>query len=138
MHVSGIEYTIDTTRAFNPGESYRDRIWYTAASVERVTITSINGLPFDPVAIYAVITSNANFNGMDISYVLAARESDTEHRSTITTARVTDNAVTGFIASLTNATIGQEHAETEGRIALGEAPTPEQPAPRTKRGKFGG
>jgi len=118
MHVSGIEYTVDTTRAFNPGEAYRDRAWFTAQSVERVSITSINGTPFDEAAVYAVITSNANFNGMDISYVLAARESDTQNRSTITTARVVEHAVMGYIASLPNATIGLEYADVQGRITL--------------------
>jgi hypothetical protein len=136
MHVSGIEYTIDTRHAFNAGESYRDRIWHRAESVERVTITSINGAPFDPTAVYAVITSNANFNGMDISYVLAARESDTEFLSTITTARVTDHAVAGFIASLPQQTIGAAQAQLEGRITVMGAATPamdvlilEEPAP---------
>lgn len=118
MHVSGIEYTIDISRAFNQGQPYRDRIWHTAQSVERVTVTSINGLPFDENAIYAIITSNANFNGMDISYVLAARESDTQNLSTITTARVTDDAVAGFINSLPNATIGAEHGNLQGRITI--------------------
>ena len=127
MHVSGIEYTIDTTRAFNPGEPFRDRIWYTAQSVERVSITSINGAAFDPSAIYAVITSNANFNGMDISYILAERASDTQFHSTITTARVTDDAVMGFIASLPNATIGAQHAALQGRITVTGATQTQQP-----------
>jgi len=124
MHVSGIEYTINTSLAFNPGESYRERIWYTAASVERVTITSINGRPFNENALYAVITSNANFNGMDISYVLAARENDTENWSTITTARVVDHAVASYIASLPNATIGAGKTALQGRILLTEAEFP--------------
>jgi len=121
MHVSGIEYTINTAVSFNAGEPYRDRIWYTAASVGRVQIISINGNPFDETALYAIITSNANFNGMDISYVLAARESDIHNHSTITTARVVDHAVTGFIASLPNATIGQDYAGLQGRITLTDA-----------------
>lgn len=124
MHVSGIEYTIDTTRGFNPGESFRDRVWYTAATVERVSISSINGRPFNPSAVYAVITSNANFNGMDISYVLDARESDTQNHSTITTARVVDHAVMGYITSLPNATIGADRAALQGRITV----TGQQPA----------
>jgi len=133
MHVSGIVYTVDTGYAFNPGVPYRDRIWYTAASVERVTITSINGLPFDENALYAVITSNANFNGMDISYVLFARENDVQNWSTITTARVVDHAVMGYIAQLPNATVGAVQAEIQGRITVGAAqraplPTP-QPTP---------
>jgi len=133
MHVSGIEYTIDISRPFNPGESFRDRVWYTAASVERVSITSINGRPFSETALYAVITSNANFNGMDISYVLEARVSDTQNLSTITTARVVDHAVMGYIASLPNATIGAERAATQGRITVvGEAQAQQPPQPATE------
>jgi len=121
MHVSGIEYTINASRPFNPGEAYRDRIWRRANSIERVTINSINGRPFNPDAIYAIITSNANFNGMDISYVLAARENDTQNHSTITTARVVDDAVLGFISSMPNSTIGAEYAATQGRITIAGA-----------------
>ena len=129
MHVSGIEYTVDVAEAFNPGESFRDRIWYTAAGVARVTITSVNGQSFDPTAMYAIITSNANFNGMDISYVMAERPSDVDNLSTITTARVTDDAVMGFIASLPNATIGVAFAELQGRITVvGEVQQPPQAA----------
>jgi len=118
MHVSGIHYTVDAWVDFNRGEPFRDRIWYTAASVERVTIHSINGRPFDLNATYAVITSNANFNGMDISYVLTERVSDVDFLSTITTARVTDDAVAGFIASLPDMTIGREYDSSDGRITV--------------------
>jgi len=118
MHVSGIEYTIDTTIPFNAGEAHMGRIWHQVYGVERVSITSINGNPFDETAIYAVITSNANFNGMDISYVLAARPSDTENRSTITTARVVEHAVMGYILSLPYAAITAEHASLDGRIRV--------------------
>jgi len=120
MHVSGLEYVVNTDAAFNAGESYRERAWYTAASVERVSITSVNGRPFDENALYAVITSNANFNGMDISYVLAARESDTEGWSTITTARVVDQAVMGFIASLPRSEISWEQDALPGRVVVGD------------------
>jgi len=118
MHVSGIEYSIDASRVFDAGEAYRDRIWHVAESVNRVTIHSVNGNPFDETAVYAVITSNANFNGMDISYVLAARESDVGNLSTVTTARVVDHAVMMYIASLPNATITADYVAVEGRITV--------------------
>jgi len=123
MHVSGIEYTINQSIPFNAGEAHLGRIWHRAASVERVTITSINGNPFDETAIYAVITSNANFNGMDISYVMAERVSDTQNRSTITTARVVDDAVMGYILSLPDATIGLQHTMPDGRLTVTVAET---------------
>ena len=128
MHVSGIEYTVNTEVPFNAGENFRDRIWYTAGSVNRVSITSVNGRAFNPSAMYAIITSNANFNGMDISYMLESRPSDTDYWSTITTARVVDHAVMSYIASLPNATITASHAAVEGRITvIGDAPGPPEP-----------
>ena len=71
MQVSGIRYTVDTAVAYDKGEAYGDK-WFKAASLGRVTIEEVNGQPFDAEAVYAVITSNANFNGMDSSYVFKA------------------------------------------------------------------
>ncbi|MCL2593385.1 MAG: S-layer homology domain-containing protein, partial [Defluviitaleaceae bacterium] len=46
------------------------------------------------------------------------RVSDTENRSTITTARVVDNAVMGYILSLPNTTIEAAHATLDGRMTV--------------------
>ena len=69
MQVSGLTYTVDTAKAYDALEAYGDH-WFTAGSVSRVSIDDVNGQPFDAKATYAVVTSNANFNGMDSSYVL--------------------------------------------------------------------
>jgi hypothetical protein len=55
---------------------------------------------------------------MDISYVLAARPSDTENWSTITEARVVEHAVAGYIAQLPNAQIPANRAALQGRITV--------------------
>ena len=60
---SGIEWTIDTTVEFDQGELYlnadgTETTYYAPASIKRVTITAINGEPFDPEATYAVVTNN--------------------------------------------------------------------------------
>ena len=68
MQVSGLTYTVDTAKAYDALEAYGDH-WFTAGSVSRVSISDVNGQPFDETATYAVVTSNANFNGMDSSYV---------------------------------------------------------------------
>ena len=49
----------------------------------------MNGQPFDEEAVYAVITSNANFNGMDSSYIFK-EAAEANEKSTITTAVVRD------------------------------------------------
>ena len=116
MQVSGLRYTVDTTVAFDQGEAYGDKGWFRAASVSRVTIDEVNGQPFDAEATYAVVTSNANFNGMDSSYVFAAA-AETNEKSTITTAVVRD-VVWLYIANELNNRIGEAYAESQGRIII--------------------
>lgn len=115
MQVSGLSYTIDTTIAYDMGEVYNDK-WFKAASLGRVTITEVNGQPFNPEATYAVITSNANFNGMDSSYAISAAAKANE-ASTITTAVVRD-IVWMYIAQCLESNIGSEYAEAQGRINI--------------------
>ena len=115
MQVSGLAYTVDTSKAYDAGEAYGSD-WFRAKSLSRVTITEVNGQPFDAEAVYAVITSNANFNGMDSSYIFqeAAMENET---STITTAVVRD-VVWLYIASELENGIGEEYALAQGRITV--------------------
>ena len=52
---SGIEWTLDTTVEYDQGELYHnadgsDTSYYAPASIKRVTITAINGEPFDPAS----------------------------------------------------------------------------------------
>ena len=115
MQVSGLTYSVDTSKEYDKGEAYGDN-WFTAASLSRVSIEDVNGQPFDPEAVYAVITSNANFNGMDSSYVFKAAAEANEH-STITTAVVRD-IVWMYLAEELNNVIGESYAETQGRLTL--------------------
>ncbi len=115
MQVSGLKCTVDTTVAYDQGEAYGDN-WFRAASLGRVTIDDVNGQPFDPEAVYAVITSNANFNGMDASYVFPAAAEENP-ASTITTAVVRD-VIWLYIAEMLHNLIGQEYAEAAGRITI--------------------
>ena len=59
---SGIKWTLDTTKAFDQGAVYeldgKAGSYYAPASIQRVTIEEVNGEPFDPEAIYAVVTNN--------------------------------------------------------------------------------
>jgi len=115
MQVAGLSYTVNTALAYDRGEAYGDH-WYQAASLGRVTITDVNGQPFDPEATYAVITSNANFNGMDSSYVLKAA-AEANEKSTITTAVVRD-VIWMYLAGELGNQVGEAYAEAQGRITL--------------------
>jgi hypothetical protein len=81
-----------------------------------VTIGEINGQPFDEAATYAVITSNANMNGMDASYVFKAA-AEANEKSTITTAVVRD-VIWMYIAEELKNVVGEPYGETQGRITV--------------------
>ncbi len=112
MQVSGLSYTVDTSRPYDRGEAYGEK-WYRAASLSRVTIDSVNGRPFEPDGTYAVITSNANFNGMDASYIFPEAAQANE-KSTITTAVVRD-VVWQYISQVLKGTV---NLEVQGRISI--------------------
>lgn len=115
MQVSGLTYTVDTTKAYDALEAYGDH-WFTAGSVSRVSISDVNGQPFDETATYAVVTSNANFNGMDSSYVLKAA-AEANEQSAVTTAVVRD-VVFRFIAAELNHQVGEAYAAPQGRLTV--------------------
>lgn len=115
MQVSGLKYTVDTSKAYDAGEAYGEH-WFRAASVSRVTIDEVNGLPFDPEAVYAVITHNANFNGMDSSYVMK-EAAEANENSAVTTAVVRD-IIWQYLASELGSQIGEDYAQAQGRITV--------------------
>ena len=115
MQAAGLKYTVDLTQQYDAGEPYGDH-WYRAASLGRVTVTEVNGAPFDEAAVYAVITSNANFNGMDSSYVFPEAAEENDH-STITTAVVRD-VVWMYLEKQLSGVVGEAYAEPQGRIEL--------------------
>ena len=115
MQVSGLVYTVDTTKAYDQGEAYGD-LWYQANSVSRVTIESVNGQPFDTQALYAVVTSNANYNGMDSSYVFKAAAE--EHAESVITTAVVRDVVWQYIADELSNQVTDAYAAPQERIIL--------------------
>ncbi len=77
---SGIQWTIDTTKAYDKGAVYmvdgKETSYFAPASIQRVSIQKINGEDFDPGATYAVVTSNFCAAGGD-TYNVFVRNSST-------------------------------------------------------------
>ena len=67
--VSGIKFTVNTTKSFAQGAAYPGSTYYKPASIGRVSVDSINGQPFDKSATYAVVTNNFCAAGGDTYYV---------------------------------------------------------------------
>ncbi len=95
---SGIEWTLDTTKAFDQGNVYtldgKESSYFAPASINRVTITKINGEPFNPEATYAVVTNNFCAAGGD-TYNVFARSS-----ASFDTGIPMDEAVMAYVAEV--------------------------------------
>ena len=107
---SGIEWTLDTTKAFDQGNVYtldgKESSYFAPASINRVTITSINGEPFNPEATYAVVTNNFCAAGGD-TYNVFARSS-----ASFDTGIPMDEAVMAYVAEVLQ---GKVTAEAYGQ-----------------------
>lgn len=117
MQVSGLAYTVDTTKAYDAGEAYGDH-WFKANAISRISVNDINGAAIEPDGVYAVITSNANFNGMDSSYVFP-QAAEANANSAITTAVVRD-VVWMYLSEELGSRIGEQYAKPQGRITIVE------------------
>ena len=105
-----------------------------------MTITDVNGKAFDPNATYAVITHNANFNGMDSSYVFKAA-AEANEKSAITKAVLRD-VVWMYISEELGNMVGDAYAAPQGRITVtataapAESAKPGQSATTTENGTY--
>ena len=106
---SGIEWTLDTTKAFDQGDLYtldgKETSYYSPASIQRVTITAVNGEPFDVNAVYAVVTNNFCAAGGDTYNAFARAYSE---GSGFDTGIPMDEAVMAFIADVLDGVITAE------------------------------
>ena len=111
--VSGLKYTIDTTKAYDPQpEAYPGSTYYGPASINRVTIDEINGNAFDPDATYAIVTNDFCSNGGDTFYAFLAATDKFD------TSVPLDEALMQYITEVLSGVIGEEYAEPQGRITI--------------------
>ena len=115
---SGIEWTLDTTKEYDQGDIYtlngKESSYYAPASIQRVSITAINGEPFDENATYAVVTNNFCAAGGDTYNVF--------NRAYVEgfgfdTGIPMDEAVMDYISDVLNGTIGEQYAEPSALAA---------------------
>ena len=115
---SGIEWTLDTTVEFDQGDLYlkedgSETTYYAPASIKRVTITSVNGEPFDENATYAVVTNNFCAAGGDTYNVFMRAYAE---GSGFDTGIPMDEAVMAYITEVLEGKITAEaYGEPAGR-----------------------
>lgn len=111
--VAGIEFTVDTTKAYDSNaETYPASTYYGPASINRVTINSVNGKEFDENATYAVITNDFMAAGGDTYYSFASSENKFD------TGIPLDEAVMAYITDSLGGVVGEDYATPKGRIHI--------------------
>lgn len=115
--VSGLTYTLDAGGEYDAGAAYGN--FYEADSINRVTITGVNGAPFDPAATYALVCDNFLINGNDTYYTLKEiKESQgAVYLNNGGGVKVRD-AVALYIQQALGGTIGSGYAQPQGRITV--------------------
>ncbi len=122
--VSGIDFSIDTTKAYDKtAETYPGSTYHGPNTIQRVKINSINGAPFHPEDTYAVITNNFVAAGGDTYYAFAAAKEQFD------TGLPLDEVLMEYITEQLKGVVGKEYEKPQGRIhVVTEAtPNPSQP-----------
>ena len=110
--VAGIEFTVDTNKAYDQGEQYPGSTYYAPASINRVTIESINGKAFDPEATYVVVMNDFLAAGGDTYYAFSVSTS-------VDTGIPMDEAVMSYITEeLKGVVTAEKYGEPQGRITV--------------------
>ncbi|MBR5967892.1 MAG: bifunctional metallophosphatase/5'-nucleotidase [Lachnospiraceae bacterium] len=111
--VSGIKFTIDTTKAYKANaETYPGSTYYGPSKITRVSIDSINGKKFSKTDTYAVITNNFVAAGGDTYYVFKAASAYLDTGITL------DQALMDYVLEKLGGTIGSDYAKPQGRITV--------------------
>lgn len=110
--VAGIEFTVDTTKEYDAGDLYPGSTYYAPASINRVTIDSINGKAFDPDATYVVVSNDFTAAGGDTYYAFSVSES-------VDTGAAMDTVVVDYITEVLDGVVtAEQYGEPQGRITV--------------------
>lgn len=110
---SGMIYSVNTVKQFNQGEEYPNSTYFAPASIERVSIRSINNRPFDENKTYAVITNEFCANGGDTYYVFASPFNSGKGFDTGITL---DEVVMRYIEEELKGVISKKYEKSQNRI----------------------
>lgn len=117
--VAGMQFTVATYETYDKNdESYPNSTYYGPKTINRVSISSINGMDFDPEATYAVITNNFVAGGGDTYYAFAAATNQFD------TGLPLDEVVMEYITKELKGVIGETYAEPAGRIVVDQGVAP--------------
>lgn len=111
----GISFNIDATKPYDMGELYPGTTYYAPRTIQRVSISGINGREFKPDDVYAVVTNDFVTNGGDTYYSIKE-----ELSGFFDTGIPLDEAVCEFIIKELDGKLTKEaYGESRGDITIG-------------------
>ena len=109
--VSGIEFTVDTTKAYDAGEEYPGTTYFAPKSINRVTIKTVGGKDFDPAATYTIATNDFMASGGDTYYRFVNATANYDLGIAM------DEVVMDYITTVLNGTVtADKYGQPAGRI----------------------
>lgn len=113
--VSGIEFTVVTSKDYDKGELYGTTTYYAPASINRVTITSVGGEKFNANAVYTIATNDFTAAGGDTYYVFSL---DKVQSTLVDTGVYLEDVLTRYATEELGGVIGEAYAKPAGRINI--------------------
>ena len=111
-HVSGIVFTVDTTKAYDAGDLYPGSTYHAPKSINRVTIQSVGGKAFNPKTTYTIATNDFMAAGGDTYYAFNAA-------GFVDTGVPMDEVVMDYITEELNGKVSAaDYGEPAGRITI--------------------
>ena len=111
--VSGIVFTVDTSKAYDQGDEYPGATYFAPKSINRVTIQSVGGKDFDPAATYTIATNDFMASGGDTYYRFVNATANYDLGIAM------DEVVMEYITTVLNGTVtADKYGEPTGRITV--------------------
>ena len=109
--VSGIEFTVDTTKGYDQGDEYPGTTYFAPKTINRVTIKTVGDKDFDPAATYTIATNDFMASGGDTYYRFVNATANYDLGIPM------DEVVMDYITTVLNGTVAADkYGEPAGRI----------------------
>ena len=112
-HVSGIVFTVDTSKIYDQGSQYPGSTYYAPKSIQRVSIQSVGGKAFDPNATYTIATNDFLAAGGDTYY--AFKTASVNYDLGVPMDEVVMEYITKELKGVVSA---EDYSAPEGRITI--------------------
>ena len=111
--VAGIEFTVDTTKAFDEGDLYEGSTYHKPNSIKRVTIQTVGGKTFDEKATYTLATNDFLASGGDTYYAFSAATTNYDLGLPM------DEVLMDYISTELKGTVtAEQYGKPQGRITI--------------------